>query len=155
ALPFILAYVVTTGRLSNKPVANDILGNKLSARTSVEEPHPLLCGQGPMIASVFGAFFEKSDYFWIRFGRSLRALVNELFQTFHYVGGFFALLGLAWSWQRLRRLPAFWPVAAYFVIHSTILVALAMVAFYVSDRHVMPIVLCGCYFVAAAAVELP
>ncbi|MBI3408577.1 MAG: glycosyltransferase family 39 protein [Planctomycetes bacterium] len=151
----VAVYVATTGRLSNKPVANDILGSKFGVRDqpAAYEHAPRL--QGHVFASVFGAFFEKTDAFWLRLGRSLRALFSELSQAFHYVGGVLAILGLWWSWDRLRGLPEFWPIAAYLLIHSAILVALAMVAFYVSDRHVMPLVQCGCYFVAAAARELP
>src|SRR5206468_12802671 len=111
--------------------------------------------QGPFTASIFAVFFQKSDAFLVRLGRSLRALFMEINQCFHYVAGIPALLGLWWSWERLRKLPEFWVTAGYCVIHTAVLLALAMTEFYVSDRHVMPLVLCGSYLVAVGLREAP
>ncbi len=79
-------------------------------------------------------------------------MASEFSQGFLYIGWFPALLGLFWSWSRLRGDPRFWLVACYCVIHSTILLLLAMVEFYVSDRHMMPLVLCGTFFMVAGII---
>src|SRR5439155_23082954 len=90
-----------------------------------------------------------------RIFRSVWALITEINQGFHYLAGVPALLGLCWTFGSLRRNPSFWLLVAYAVIHSGILIALAMVACYVSDRHVMILVLLGCFFAVAGLLELP
>jgi hypothetical protein len=40
-------------------------------------------------------------------------------------------------------------------MHAAVLLALSMVVYYVSDRHVMVLVLCGSYLAVAGLIELP
>ena len=81
-------------------------------------------------------------------------LVSEINQGFHYVAGVPAFLGLCWSFGGMRRDAGFWLLAVFGLLHSFILVSLAMSVYYVSERHVTILVLLGCFFTVAAC-ELP
>ena len=65
-----------------------------------------------------------------------------------------ALLGLIWSFGSLRRLPGFWALALYCTMHAGILLALALTVSYVSDRHVMVLVLCGSFLASRRTVGI-
>lgn len=108
-------------------------------------------GGGPLFALTFTPCDDRG----VQFLHSVRALVLEVSNGFHYVGVISLVLGVIWSFRRLRRMPGFWAVAAYCTIHATILLALALTVSYVSDRHVMVLVLCGSYFAVAGLCELP
>ncbi len=151
-------YVLTTHHLSIKPAAKGII------EFSANHPMPgsandMVMSQGvgrePLAASVFGVFFPRADNFPLKLGRSLRALGSEISHGFHYLGWVPALLGLCWFGTRLRREPAFWVLATYFLFHSVILLLLGMSQSYVSDRHVMVLVLCGSFLAAAGLRALP
>ncbi len=142
-------YVLTTGCITNKPAAQNI-GFRFVSNTakepSLNEPAVV---RGPLTASVLGVFFKRTDQLSLRIGRSLGAMGAEFGQGFHYFGWIPALVGLAWGWRALRCDPRFWVVAAYWLFHAVILFLLAMVEFYVSDRHMMPLVMCGTFFMVA------
>jgi hypothetical protein len=91
----------------------------------------------------------------MRFAQSSGAFSKELIQGLHYAGIVPALLGLWWSFPTLRRQAGFWALAIYAVIHAFILIALAMSVFYVSDRHVMILVMFATFFVVYGLRELP
>src|SRR6185503_15542181 len=78
--------------------------------------------------------------------RSVWALGVEVNQGFHYVAGFPAILGLLWSFGQLRREVGFWALLLYASMHAVVLIRLGTVANYISDRHVMILVIAGCFF---------
>jgi hypothetical protein len=141
-------YVVTTGKFTNK-LALGGLFMSTEAPPSREEQ-----ARGPMFASVFGVFFKPTTHLPLRVGRSLGAMGSELNQSFNYVGWVPALAALYWGRTRFRRDPGFWVLAGYCLLHSIVLFLLAMVQSYVSDRHVMVLVLCGSFFAVAGIREL-
>src|SRR5262249_53308469 len=87
--------------------------------------------------------------------RGVAAIIAELAQSFHYIGTIPVLLGIAWSWQRLRTQAGFWIMATLCTLHAAALCLLVVKVGYVSDRHVMILVLCGSYFLAGGLCELP
>ena len=105
--------------------------------------------------TLFAATFAATDSKTLSLTRSLWRLVAEINQGFHYVAGVPALLGWCWSFGSLRRDAGFWLLTVFGLLHSFVLVALAMSVNYVSDRHVMILVLLGCFFVAIGLRELP
>jgi hypothetical protein len=142
-------YVSATGGITNKPASKYIIHGG--------EPTPTqqIGLGGHAHGHLFAATFPATDNQALRLQRSIWALISEINQGFHYLASIPALLGLCWSFGTLRRQPGFWVMAAYATLHSFILIALAMVASYLSDRHVMILVLCGCYFVVVGLRELP
>ncbi len=138
-------YVIVIGGLTNKPAAKVTLLLEERAVMSAPAAAPQL----------FAATFQPTDNKLEQLRRSVLALIVELNQGFHYLAGVPAVLGFWWSFSCLRRQPAFWALFAYGAIHGLILIALAMRAFYISDRHVMILVLIGSFFTATAMCELP
>jgi hypothetical protein len=142
-------YVWTTGHLTNKPAATTIGKSLIAMRGQEMAPS----GCGPLVASALGVFFPRTDYFPARVGRSLGAMAAEFSQGFHYFGWVPAVLALYWGRSRFRRDPAFWILASYCLVHGVILLLLAMVEFYVSDRHMMVLILCGSFFTVVGLRE--
>ena len=146
-------YVIATGRITNKPSFNNLWLRKSAEVGPAQWQEPSRLAGGSHV--LFAMIFPRTDSKVLRLQRSVWALMSELNQGFHYVAGIPALLGLWWSFNRLRLNPGFWVVAAYSLLHSFTLIALAMSASYVSDRHVMILVMFGCYFVVFGLCELP
>jgi hypothetical protein len=108
-------------------------------------------GRGPLLANTF----KHSDQLTLQLARSTRSLALEVSNGFHFVAMVPLILGLAWSYARLRTLPGFWVLAVYCTMHAATLLALAFAVSYVSDRHVMVLVMCGSYLAVAGICELP
>ncbi len=154
SLLFVSVYVYATERITNKPSAMDSLRNLWKWLISLATSGATQAGLHGS-AHLFAASYPASDSNAIRLKCSLWALLAEICQGFHYVATVPALLGCWGSFATLRRHAGFWALALYGVLHSFILVALAMSVHYVSDRHVMILVMGGCYFVVFGLRELP
>lgn len=111
-----------------------------------------LHGRG-LFASAFGAFIPQAKDYPTRFRRAGQTYFMELIQGFHYAGALFALLGLVWYGGYLIRMPGFWVLLVYGMIQTATLLLLAVRAFYISDRHMMVIVLSGTFLMAAGLLE--
>jgi hypothetical protein len=149
-------YPYATGRFTSKLSVLEVFNRALHpfaerADGEREEPRAEFRGGG----SLFAVTFAPANRPVGQFARSTRALSSELCTGFHYAGIVPAALGLAWSFGRLKKLPGFWVLALYCTIHAVTLLALAMTVSYVSDRHVMVLVLCSSYLVVAGLCELP
>jgi Dolichyl-phosphate-mannose-protein mannosyltransferase len=147
-------YVAATGRITNKLSAIETLNNLVKLVADI------FCAQeSPTAASgsmhLFAVSFPMIDNKGMRLLRSVWALISEVCAGFHYVAGIPALLGFWWTFGAMRRLAGFWVVMAFGMLHSFILIALAMSVSYVSDRHVMILVLGGCFLAVAGLRELP
>jgi hypothetical protein len=147
-------YVAATGRITNKLSAIETLKNLFDWITRILGASETQ-GAGTGSAFLFGASFPLTDSRWIRFQRSAWALVSEINQGFHYVAGIVALFGCVMSFSRLRGQVGYWFLAVFVLLHSLVLIALAMSVGYVSDRHVMILVLIGSFFVVVGLHELP
>jgi hypothetical protein len=79
----------------------------------------------------------------------------ELAKTFHYVGWLPALLGIWWFRDRARAVPGLAALLILCLLQLVILVRLGVVVGYLSDRHVLLLVLCGTFPAVAAVRELP
>jgi hypothetical protein len=150
-------YVYATGKITNKLSVEMVIAWVL--QVSQQLLYRLLellgsggDGSGP---ALFALTFRKADRPPEQLALSVRALALEIGNGFHYAGIVPALIGLYASFSRLRRLPGPWALAIYCAMHATALLAVAMTLSYVSDRHVMVLVLCGSYLVAAGLCEIP
>lgn len=141
-------YAIVIGGLTNKPAPLVAMG--FAERAEMKRPVDIA---GPL--SLFAATIPPTDNKLLSLGRSVWALGEEINQGFHYLAGVPALLGFVWSFAGLRRQPAFWALMAYIAIHGLILISLAMRVYYISDRHVMILVIGGCFFAVVALSELP
>jgi hypothetical protein len=143
-------YVYVTGELTNRTSVRMII-RSITQRTSTAQVEPQSGAGGALIA----ISFLPSDQRSVQFVRSGRALTLEIGNGFHYVGVVPMFLGMACTLGRLRRSPGYWVLAVYCTMHAACLVALALTVSYISDRHVMVLVMCGSYFAVAGAIEGP
>ena len=140
-------YVGATGKLTGKPSNGYIIQKVFEVITSPfsEQADGRLPGNGPL----FAVTFQPSERVPARLGQSARAVVMEVNHTLYYGGAVAALLGLICAAGRLRHLPGAWLLTAYSLMHSLLLMTVAMSVHYVSDRHVMVLTLFAAYFVVA------
>jgi hypothetical protein len=164
-------YVLVTGRLTNKPTPRRLWETtgleEVSEHGGARQPHPqsiVKCSpiaappgpsyasrasQGPLTASVLAVYAPeklKDRRLW-----GLYAIVTEVTKDFHYLSVLPLLLGLWWFRDRLKTICGTWVVLVLCALHFLILWRLAVVVGYVSDRHVLVLVLCG-VFVAAGGI---
>lgn len=150
-------YFGFTWRFTNKISVNCVLGQhtaQLPASADTDSGRQQQDRQ-PLWANLFAANIKKSDSLGQHLQRSLLALLMELVQSFQYLGWLPALLGLWWYRGLLWRFPGLWVMVVLCIMHTLILCLLAAKVGYVSDRHVILLVLCGCYPAVAALREMP
>jgi 4-amino-4-deoxy-L-arabinose transferase-like glycosyltransferase len=131
-------YAATIGHLTNKPTPQEIL--RLS--------HVASSTSGPLLASLFAEWAQGKDLgsrAW-----ALRAFVTEVAKAYSYVLCVPALIGLWWFRDRLRAVPGAWVLLLVSLIQGLILWRMAARIGYVSERHVLLLVLCGLFWAAAA-----
>jgi 4-amino-4-deoxy-L-arabinose transferase-like glycosyltransferase len=141
-------YVLATGGLTNKPTSRMMLGQEPEAHT--EAPAPRI-----LFASVFAVWMRGNGTLTERMIESLQALASEVIHCYHYVGVLPALLGLWWFRRSYGGLPGFWLLAILCAMLVAVLWRMAVVVHYVSDRHVLLLVLLGTYPAVAFVRELP
>lgn len=148
-------YVATIGGFTNKPAAKQIMG-------FAETPDPPLLREGredgalaPLFATIWADWFSTDSPALMRFARSLWAVIREFDQSLHYYWIVPFLLGAWWQRDRLRGSPGLWVLVLVYLIYLPVLCALGMKAGYVSDRHVMVLVLLATYSAALAVLEFP
>src|SRR5262249_27799237 len=78
----------------------------------------------------------------------LWALGSELSRGMFHIGWPAALLGLWVCRQRILNLPGMWVLLLLCIVMSAVLVRLANVMGYLSDRHCLIILFCSMYWVA-------
>jgi Dolichyl-phosphate-mannose-protein mannosyltransferase len=144
-------YVYATDELSRKDVFRQVI-SLLCQWLGIRD---VTVQTGTLGGPLFAIYFQPSVQPSVRLGRCVGALAFEVANGFHYAGVTPLLLGAALTLGRLRRLPGFWLLALYCSIHATAVLALALKASYVSDRHVMVLVMCGSYLAVAGLIELP
>jgi hypothetical protein len=116
----------------------------------------------PRVASVSGVATGLVWAMWLvgeDQSRSVRhrwarwAFPSVLFKGFFYVMWAPALLGLVWFRDRFRVVPGSWVLVVLGLLLGGVLYRVAVVVGYLSDRHMLLIILCGLYW-AVAATEL-
>jgi Dolichyl-phosphate-mannose-protein mannosyltransferase len=154
-------YLIATHSVSNKPSVYQWFGKDLSDTEAVQiapqlpdelpDPRP---GQR-LLASTFAIALNLQDTTVRRAGMAVWAICGELAKCYHYALWVPVLLGMWWFRQRAFQVPGLWVVQAACVMLALVLWRLAVIAGYLSDRHLMLLVMCGCLTAAAAVWELP
>jgi hypothetical protein len=86
-----------------------------------------------------------SRYLW-----ALKAVYVEMGKGFFYVAWLPALLGLWWFRDVFRRVPGAWVLALTCLFLTALLYRVAEKMGYLSDRHLLLVILCGSYWAVAA-----
>ncbi len=165
-------YFLATGHFTNKPSLGLMIGRQQAQRqppsavqsgsdddsAALETAVSTVVAQSsalPLTASVWAASIRRGGTLPDRLCRGGVAIVAELAQLYHFVGWLPTVLGFAWHWRRLRRAPELWMVAIFAGLLFAVMLMLVVNVGYVSDRHLMTLVLLGCPAMAAGCLELP
>jgi 4-amino-4-deoxy-L-arabinose transferase-like glycosyltransferase len=152
-------YFLTTGCFTNKPSFYKITGTFEEKAERAEDLPPEAARPappGPLLAAVWATWLhdEDSQLPW-RLGDGLWAVGALFVQCYQYVGWLPVLIGVWWYTGRYRRMPEAWVLILLFWMDFVVLWRLAVVESYLSDRHVMVLVLCTVFQAVAVVRELP
>ncbi|MCS7045494.1 MAG: glycosyltransferase family 39 protein [Gemmataceae bacterium] len=140
-VPLAALYTVPAGRLTRKPALERMLASAGNAST----PRPLRSVPPAMLS---GDAFVQISAPMHRLARGCWSLAAELAAALHYLG-FFAVMAALPKLPAMADDPGRRVVVLYFLGHAMLLVVLATAAGYLSDRHVIPMVLLLAYAAAA------
>jgi hypothetical protein len=144
-------YVVTIGRLTNKPTGERfiewLLGDDWKPSWTSTAPPEASRGVDVLMAKWFSGVGpgDQPDAYWAG-----KALGEEFLKASFYGLPFFAAIGLSVLWPRVRGNAAALLIVVLGTCHSLLLWRVAKGAGYVAERHTLLIVLCSCYFSAAS-----
>ncbi len=143
-----LPYAATIGGFTVKPTPKEILGGEhAAARADVSQPPAI------QSAALFGIWWTLDSRHGGP-GQNLRAIALEIGRGFYYVGWLAALYGLYRYRRRIPRLPAAWVTLLLCFLHAAAIYRVASVKGYVSERHVLVLVMCGLFWTVAALEEI-
>ncbi len=134
-LPFLIGYAATTGRISNKPTAQQLFGS---------DPTGSACNwrgtSGPALAVFWDPQTDASQSRWVWAAKS--ALV-EATHTAHGYGLVTGLLAIGWFRHRITRDKKLWLTLVLAALHGVVLWRIAVLVGYVSERHAILLALCA------------
>jgi hypothetical protein len=148
-------FVLITGRLTVKPAGEYVSGEETSSLLPPVSS-PAVAGVAPdqpLLASVLGVWRMAGKTHLPRIWWGLWALGYEFYKGSYYVLWAPALLGLWWFRGRFRSHPGTWVLLVLCLAMGLLLWRLAARAGYISDRHTLLLLLCGCFW-AVAALEV-
>jgi hypothetical protein len=161
-------YVAVIGHFTNKPTGQAIMefgqlrvtSQESSVRNQESAGLPAHCSlptSQPLLASLVGAWLpsDRETGGWQRSGWGLWAVGKEVFRGFFYIAWLPAILGLFWFHGRFRDLPGPWILGGLCLLQTLVLWRVGLVVGYVSERHVLIVVLFGLYWAVAAIQEIP
>jgi hypothetical protein len=150
-------YVLATGHFTGKPSFGQMIGTDAIPERE-EGPRHVTRAPGvaqPLLATTFAFTLELKQAVWQRAALAAWNLCGELVKCFHYVAWLPTLLGMWWFRRRPWIVPGLWVVLALCILWICCLCWLAVAVGYLSDRHLLLLVLCGSFATAAAVWELP
>lgn len=151
ALIVALPYMVVIGGVTNKPTALRVLGNDGSGEADGQWESRLAAPPGPLFASVLGVTSASPTGDGVsRAAWGVGAVIGEIAKDFHYLGVVPVLLGIWWFRDRIWSAPGVWIILAVCGLQGFTVWRVAALRGYVSERHTLLLVLCGCYWGAAA-----
>jgi hypothetical protein len=101
-------------------------------------------------APLLGDWLENHDLSHVqRRGWAVRAVGTALVKGFFYAVWVPALVGLWVTRGRFRAVPGMWVIVLLAALLTPALFRVAVVGGYLSDRHALLLIFCGCYWAAA------
>jgi hypothetical protein len=149
-------YIAVIGHVTNKPTGQAVMevaqagvrNQESGVRVQKSGRHlwsPDSCPLTPCLLAVWWHPEGEKDWFE-RFMWGLGAEVNQVIRGFAYVAWLPVLLGLGWYYRRMPEKPAAWIITVLCGFHAILLCRVGTVVGYISERHVLIIVLCGLYW---------
>jgi hypothetical protein len=141
ALCIAAPYMAAIGGISTKRSVNQLGATFVMALPPAETAprSPELRGQ------LWAETFKDVRSIDQRFLHAGWALFIEICFAMHYLGFFAALIALAWHGRSMCGERGFWVLGFYFLLHMSALVLLSLSAGYMSDRHLMPLLMLFCF----------
>ncbi|MCI0684055.1 MAG: glycosyltransferase family 39 protein [Gemmataceae bacterium] len=143
-------YVMATGCLTNKPSIQR-MAEFAAASFGPAGNHPHLPG---LWAQLWADSFVDITSPLARLVLGARALITEVGYALHYLGCIPLAVAVFWKRRALCADRAAWAMAGYVGLHAAALLMLARSAGYLSDRHLMPIVMLLCFPTMIGILEL-
>jgi hypothetical protein len=144
-------YYLTTGCFTRKPSFSQMEGRFEDDSARDADP-----GRRPLLAAVWAVHLHDRDAkLGVRMSLGAVALAGEFVLCFQYVGWLPALVGLWWYGGRYRQMPEAWVVLALFTLDALVLWWLAVKVAYVSERHVLVLIVCAVFQTVAVVREAP
>jgi len=161
-------YVAVIGHFTNKPTGQAVMEvAKLGVRnqeSGVRSQESEIKGRiflspdsyhlTPCLLAVWWHADGENNWFdrriWVPW-----TVAKEVIRSSGYFAWLPALLGLGWFYRRCRRNPAAWILAVLCLFQAVLLCRVGSVVGYVSERHVLIIVLCGLYWAVWAMLQIP
>jgi 4-amino-4-deoxy-L-arabinose transferase-like glycosyltransferase len=154
ALALGLPYAATIGAFTNKPTPRAIMeGTAYLNHSCFEQHQPASATRQPpaITTGLLLAVYCPEDLTDRRLW-AFKAIGVEIARSLQYVLVAPLILGLWWFRKTFRSKPEIWVLIVLCVLHTAVLWRLANVVGYVSDRHVLVLVLCGIYTAVAAII---
>ncbi len=146
-------YYLTTGCFTKKPSASIISGQKELSQTAPDRT-PTTASK-PRIGPLFAAHIPKDSQESLHIYLALEALVIEFAHAYQYIGWLPALLGLWFCRERYYYFSGIWVGVLLFVFHGFLLWLLALKLGYVSDRHILILIILSIYQATTVMLEIP
>jgi hypothetical protein len=155
-------YMCVIGGFSNKYSINWMTHSKLDGTPRVEADRtpsarlPLARMDNRLLVAGWDQNWTSlNDQHPCSLNWALKMFAKEVGKGFHYIVWVPALLGVYMFRRRGAAEPTAWVAGALCVFHFLVLIRLAMVAGYLSERHSLVFVLCGAPWAVACVRELP
>ena len=154
-------YVAVTGRLTVKPTVKALTSPFAEDDDAVSPGESARLSRGrtgagrtaPLVAPTWAVWWPGGDTNRSWWG--LWAVTQGMVEGYFYVAWLPALLGLWWFRDRFRLVPGAWVLLVVCLILLLLLWRVAAALGYVSERHLLLVILCGTYWVVAGVRELP
>jgi hypothetical protein len=140
-------YMACIGGFTTKPTPNKMLN--FGGPAAAETPPPISSASSPLLAVWWSDLGDASraPLFW-----GFWALGFEVAKCFHYFIWLPVLLGMWWFRGLMRTSPGAWVMLLMCLLQCAVLVRMAMVVGYLSERHVQLLVMCGVFPAVAVLV---
>ncbi|HYV37731.1 MAG TPA: glycosyltransferase family 39 protein [Gemmataceae bacterium] len=151
-------YLFATHSISNKPSIHQMFRqDSPAAEVAPAGPQTGMTTSRlqPLLASTFGITLNLQDTFGRRARQAVVGLGGELVKCFHYFAWIAVLLGMWWFRRQAFTEPGMWVLLVLSGTYTLVLWWLAVHVGYMSDRHLLLLVMLGCYPAVAAVGELP
>lgn len=139
-------YYLVTGSITNKPTA-------VHFRAKIEQT--ISQNQGNQQGPLFAVHINRTGDAWTDGAKSFKAIMAEISYAYQHFGWLPALIGLFWCRDRYRTIPGTWVAVLLFSAQFLIVWFLGLVVGYVSDRHIMLLVITTIFQSVAVMIQLP
>lgn len=143
-------YVSATGCLTNKPSIQRMAEFAALSSAPAEDASRL----PGLWAQLWADSFIHLTSPMARLVRGMRALILEIGYALHYLGCVPLVVALLWKRKTLVSNRASWALLCYCGLHAAALLLLARSAGYLSDRHLMSLIMLLCYPAMIGILEL-